>query len=84
MIQTDAGVLVAVRYHLSTFESMKVKIEQVTSSHIHRYSNVAPRDVGLWVYIIDGRAYGFSITEQGAIEKAELAVGSVDCQDATL
>ena len=63
---------------------MKVKIEQVTSSHIHRHSNMSLRDIGLWVYIVDGRAYGFSITEQGAIEKAELAVGSINCQDATL
>jgi len=63
---------------------MSIKIEQVTASHVNRYSTVSPRDVGLWVYIIDGRAYGFSITEQGAIEKAELAVGSINCQDATL
>ena len=58
---------------------MNVKIEQVTASHVHRYSTVSPRDVGLWVYIIEGRAYGFSVTREGAIKKAELAVGSVDC-----
>jgi len=63
---------------------MNIKIEQVTASHIHRHSNMSPRDIGLWVYIIDGRAYGFSIAEQGAIEKSELAVGSINCQDATL
>ncbi|MFN7394212.1 MAG: hypothetical protein ACK5U6_17475 [Pseudanabaena sp.] len=52
-------------------------IEQITSHHIHRYSNVSPRDIGLWVYIIDGRAYGFSITKEGARDKAELAVGAL-------
>ena len=52
-------------------------IEQITAQHIHRYTNVSPRDIGLWVYIIDGRAYGFSNTEEGAIEKAELAVGVI-------
>ncbi len=52
-------------------------IEQLTYTHIHKYDNVSPRDIGLWVYIIDGRAYGFSTTEENAIEKAELAVGVI-------
>ena len=66
-------------------KTMNIKIEQVTASHIHRHSNMSPRDIGLWVYIVDDdRAYGFSITREGAIEKAELAVGSINCQDATL
>ena len=52
-------------------------IEQITAQHIHHYTNVSPRDVGLWCYFIDGRAYGFSATEEGAIEKAELAVGVI-------
>jgi len=51
-------------------------IEQLKAHHVHRYTNVYPRDIGLWVYIIDGRAYGFSLTEQGAIALAEAAVGT--------
>lgn len=52
-------------------------IEQITAQHIHRYTNASPRDIGLWCYFVDGRAYGFSTTEEGAIEKAELAVGVI-------
>ena len=52
-------------------------IEQLTARHVHRYDNVRPRDIGLWVYIIDGRAYGFAFTEEGAIAKAEAAVGII-------
>ena len=52
-------------------------IEQLTARHVHRYNNVRPRDIGLWVYIIDGRAYGFAFTEEGAIAKAEAAVGII-------
>ena len=44
---------------------------------MHRYDNVSLRDIGLWVYIIDGRAYGFATTEEGAIAKAEAAVGII-------
>ena len=54
---------------------MKYKIEQITSHHIHRYTDVSPRDIGLWVYIIDGRTYGFTTTRDEAIGKAERAVG---------
>ncbi len=56
---------------------MKYTIEQITAQHIHRYDNVSPRDIGLWCYFIDGRAYGFSATKENAIEKAELAVGVI-------
>lgn len=52
-------------------------IEQITAQHIHHYTNVSPGDIGLWCYFVDGRAYGFSTTEEGAIEKAELAVGVI-------
>ena len=55
--------------------SIKYKIEQITSKHVHRYSNVRPSDIGLWVYIIDNRPYGFKHTEQGAIASARDAVG---------
>ena len=54
---------------------MKYTIEQITSRHIHRYTNVSPRDIGMWCYFIDGRAYGFSTTQEGARDKAQLAVG---------
>lgn len=57
--------------------SNRYTIEQITARHIHRYDNVSPRDIGLWVYIIDGRAYGFSPTKDGAITKAEAAVGTL-------
>lgn len=56
--------------------SPRYTIEQITASHVHRYSNIRPNDIGLWVYIIDSRAYGFSITKEGARDKAELAVGA--------
>lgn len=58
--------------------SSRYTIEQLTAQHVHRYTNVSPRDIGLWVYIINGRAYGFSMTEEGAIAKAQAAVGSDD------
>ena len=54
---------------------MRYTIEQITAQHIHRYTNVSPRDIGLWCYFIDGRAYGFKHTEQGAIASARDAVG---------
>jgi hypothetical protein len=57
--------------------SNKYRVEQLTSHHIHRYTNVRPKDIGLWVYIIDGRAYGFATTKEGAIAKAEAAVGTL-------
>lgn len=57
---------------------MRFSIEQVTSRHISRYDNIAPRDIGLWVYIVDGRAYGFSPSEEGAIALAEAAVGIIN------
>lgn len=56
---------------------IRYTIEQLTARHVHRYDNVRPRDIGLWVYIIDGRAYGFAFTEEGAIAKAEAAVGII-------
>ena len=56
---------------------MRYTIEQITAQHIHRYNNVRPRDIGLWIYIIDRRAYGFATTEEGAIAKAEAAVGII-------
>lgn len=56
---------------------IRYTIEQITAQHIHCYDNVSPRDIGLWCYFIDGRAYGFCATEEGAIDKAELAVGVI-------
>ena len=56
---------------------IKYTIEQLTARHVHLYDNVSLRDIGLWVYIIDGRAYGFAFTEEGAIAKAEAAVGII-------
>ena len=56
---------------------IRYTIERLTARHVHRYDNVRPRDIGLWVYIIDGRAYGFAFTEEGAIAKAEAAVGII-------
>lgn len=55
---------------------MRYTIEQITSHHIHRYDNVRPSDIGLWCYFIDGRAYGFANTREGAIAKAEAGVGT--------
>ena len=56
---------------------IRYTIEQITAQHIHRYDNVSPRDIGLWCYFIDGRAYGFATTKEGAIAKAEAAVGTL-------
>ena len=53
----------------------KYTIEKITSKHIPRHNNVRPSDVGLWCYFINGRAYGFTPTEEEAIAKAESAVG---------
>lgn len=65
--------------HLKTLRStsltIKYKIEQITSKHVQLYNNVRPSDIGLWVYIIDNRPYGFKSTEQGAIASARDAVG---------
>lgn len=55
----------------------KYTIEQIKAQHIARYNNVLPSDVGLWVYVINNRAYGFSFTKEEAITKAELAVGDL-------
>lgn len=60
---------------VKTMMNSRYTIEKLTAHHIHRYTNVSPRDIGMWVYIIDGRAYGFTFTENGAIDKAEMAVG---------
>jgi hypothetical protein len=54
---------------------MRYSIIQLTAYHVHRYSNVAPSDVGLWCYVVDGRAYGFKSTEEGARQSAEAGLG---------
>jgi len=56
---------------------MRYNVKQITSHHIHRYNNIQPRDVGLWCYFIDDRAYGFTTTEEEAEARAEAAVGSL-------
>lgn len=58
--------------------SIRYTIERLTVRHVHRYDNVSPKDIGLWVYIIDGRAYGFTSTKEGAIAKAKAAVGIIN------
>lgn len=58
--------------------SPRYTIIQITAQHVHRYTNVSPRDIGLWCYLIDGRPYGFSPSKEGAIALAEAAVGTIN------
>ena len=58
--------------------SLRYTIIQLTAQDVHRYTNASPRDIGLWCYLIDGRPYGFSPSEEGAIALAEAAVGIIN------